>query len=431
MDSHSRVVIVGGGQAGIQIAESLRQEGFTGVLTLLGDEPHPPYQRPPLSKKWLIEGGAVGALSLRGSAAIERLRITLRPDTRVRAIERVRNVVELADGSVLPYDRLAIATGSLPRTLPVPGASLSGVLSLRGIADSLAIGQAIRICADEKRPVVVVGGGFIGLEVAAAARKLGAQVTVLEGLPRLMSRVTAPVVSETFARLHRAHGVQLVFGAQVAEIVGREGRVSAVRTADGQEYPAGCVVVGIGVEPDDLLARSAGLLCERGVVVDDCARTSEATIVAAGDCTARRLPNGELVRLESVQNAIEQGKSGAAALMGRERPFANAPWFWSDQYDVKLQMVGLSRGYDQVVTRGDLAKPAYSAFYYRAGRLLAVDSMNRVPDHMQSKRLLDHGVWPTPEQAADPQFELTSLLKVAPATTPAATPGGAATAGGA
>jgi 3-phenylpropionate/trans-cinnamate dioxygenase ferredoxin reductase subunit len=420
VDSHSRILIVGAGQAGIQIAESLRQEGFDGVIMLFGDEPHPPYQRPPLSKKWLIDGGAVNALSLRGPAAIERLRITLRQDTRVRAIDRQRHEVELADGSRLHYDRLAIATGSLPRALPVPGACLSGVLALRGIADSLAIGEAIRRCAGERRGVVVVGGGFIGLEVAAAARKLGAEVTVLEGLPRLMSRVTAPVISETFARLHSEHGVQLMFGAQVAEIVGREGRVAAVRTADGHEYPAECVIVGIGIDPDDLLARSAGLLCERGIVVDECSRSSDPLIVAAGDCTARRRPDGELIRLESVQNAVEQGKSAAAAMMGRERPFLAAPWFWSDQFDVKLQMVGLSRGYDQVVTRGDLSKPAYSAFYYRAGRLLAVDSINRISDHMQSKRLLDHGLQPSPEQAADPHFELTSLLKV-----PAATAGGA------
>jgi 3-phenylpropionate/trans-cinnamate dioxygenase ferredoxin reductase subunit len=226
-----------------------------------------------------------------------------------------------------------------------------------------------------------------------------------------MSRVTAPVVSEAFARLHRGHGVQLVFGAQVSEIVGYEGRVAAVRTAQGQEYRCGCVVIGIGVAPDDLLARSAGLLCERGIVVDECSRTSDPLIAAAGDCTARRLGDGELVRLESVQNAIEQGKSAAAALIGRARPFTNTPWFWSDQYDIKLQMVGLSRGYDQVVTRGDLAKPAFSAFYFRAGRLLAVDSLNRISDHMQSKRLLDHGISPTPAQAADPQFELPSLLQ--------------------
>jgi 3-phenylpropionate/trans-cinnamate dioxygenase ferredoxin reductase subunit len=416
MDPEAPIVIVGAGQAGMQIAESLRQERFTGPLTLCGEEPHPPYQRPPLSKKWLIEGGTTSALSVRGPAVMQRLRISLKLDARVRAIDRSRREIELADGSRLPYDRLALATGSLPRTLPIPGASLPGVLALRGIADSLAIGAAIRRCAAEGRRIVVVGGGFIGLEVAAAACKLGAGVTVLEGLPRLMSRVTAPVVSESFARLHRSHGVQLMFGAQVAEIVGYEGQVAGVRTGDGQEYPAGCVVVGIGVDPDDLLARSAGLLCERGIVVDDCARTSDPLIAAAGDCTARRLGDGELVRLESVQNAVEQGKSAAAALMGRARPFVAAPWFWSDQFDVKLQMVGLSRGYDQVVTRGDLAKPAYSAFYFRAGRLLAVDSLNRISDHMQAKKLLDHGLSPTPEQAADLNFELPSLLKAHEAT---------------
>lgn len=410
MEAQTQIIIVGAGQAGIQIAESLRQEGFAGTLILCGEEPHPPYQRPPLSKKWLIEAGAVSALTLRGPAALERLKITLRLDTRVQNIDRKRRELQLADGTRLSYGMLALATGSLPRSLPVPGASLSGVLALRGIADSLAIGAAIRRCAAEGRRVVVIGGGFIGLEVAAGARKLGAEVTVLEGLPRLMSRVTAPVVSEAFARLHTAHGVQLMFGAQVTEIVGHEGRVAAVRTAQGEEYPCGCVVVGIGVTPDDSLARSAGLLCDHGIIVDDCSRTSDALIVAAGDCTARRM-DAELVRLESVQNAVEQGKSAAAALMGRSRPFVSTPWFWSDQFDVKLQMVGLSRGYDQVVTRGDLAKPAFSAFYFRQGRLLAVDSLNRVSDHMQSKRLLDHGLSPTPSQAADPQFELPSLLK--------------------
>jgi 3-phenylpropionate/trans-cinnamate dioxygenase ferredoxin reductase subunit len=410
VEAQTQIIIVGAGQAGIQIAESLRQEGFAGTLILCGEEPHPPYQRPPLSKKWLIEAGAVSALTLRGPAALERLKITMRLDTRVQNIDRKRRELQLADGTRLSYGMLALATGSLPRTLPVPGASLSGVLALRGIADSLAIGAAIRRCAAEGRRVVVIGGGFIGLEVAAGARKLGAEVTVLEGLPRLMSRVTAPVVSEAFARLHTAHGVQLMFGAQVTEIVGHEGRVAAVRTAQGEEYPCGCVVVGIGVTPDDLLARSAGLLCDHGIIVDDCSRTSDALIVAAGDCTARRM-DAQLVRLESVQNAVEQGKSAAAALMGRSRPFINTPWFWSDQFDVKLQMVGLSRGYDQVVTRGDLAKPAFSAFYFRQGRLLAVDSLNRVSDHMQSKRLLDHGLSPTPSQAADPHFELPSLLK--------------------
>ncbi len=413
MQSRAPILIVGAGQAGVQIAESLRQEGYGERLLLIGDEPHPPYQRPPLSKKWLIEAGAMTALWLRGAESLVRRKIELKLGSRVAEIDRAAGELRLADGERLAYSKLALATGSRARTLPVPGASLGGVLSLRSIADSAAIAAAIRHCAAEARPVVVIGGGFIGLEVAAAASKLGAPVTVLEGLPRLMSRVTAPIVSEAFERVHRAHGVELVFGAQVTELVGRGAGVEAVRSASGREYAAGCVVVGIGVEPDDRLAAAAGLACERGIIVDDCSRTSDAAMVAAGDCTARRLPDGRLLRLESVQGAVEQGKSAAAALMGRERPFRAAPWFWSDQFDIKLQMVGLSHGYDQVVTRGDLAKPAFSAFYFRAGRLIAVDSLNRIQDHMQAKRLLDHGLSPTPEQVADPLFELQSLLKEA------------------
>ena len=409
-------MIVGAGQAGVQNAESLRQEGYAGELLLVGNESQPPYQRPPLSKKWLLEPGALSALSLRGAEALARRRIELKLEREVVAIDRAAARLQFAGGEQLRYAGLALATGAFARALPLPGAALGQVLSLRTIADAAAISAAIRRCAAESRPVVVIGGGFIGLEVAASARKLGAAVTVLEGLPRLMSRVTAPIVSEAFERVHRAHGVELVLGAQVTELRGRE-TVESVCTADGREYAAGCVVVGIGAVPDDRLAAAAGLACDHGVVVDDCARTSDPAIVAAGDCTARRLPDGRLLRLESVQNAVEQAKSAAAALLGRERPFRAAPWFWSDQYDIKLQMVGLSHGYDEVVTRGDLHKPAFSAFYFRAGRLIAVDSLNRVQDHMQSKRLLDYGLSPTPKQAADPQFELQSLLRDAKPTT--------------
>jgi 3-phenylpropionate/trans-cinnamate dioxygenase ferredoxin reductase subunit len=407
------MLIIGAGQAGVQIADSLRQEGFEGELLLIGSESHPPYQRPPLSKKWLIEPGNRTALALRGAEALARRKITLKLEAQVEAIDRAAQQLHFVGGEKLHYSKLALATGSIPRALPVPGASLANVLSLRSIEDSVAIREALRRCADEKLPVVVIGGGFIGLEVAAAARKLDAQVTVLEGLPRLMSRVTAPVISDAFERLHRSHDVNLVFGAKVTELVGRDGRVQAVRTADGAEYAAGCVIVGIGVVPDDRLAAAAGVACEHGIIVDDCARTSDPNIVSAGDCTARRLADGRLLRLESVQNAIEQGKSAAAAMMGRERPFVAAPWFWSDQFDVKLQMVGLSSGYDQVVTRGDLQKPAFSAFYFRGGRLIAVDSLNRVQDHMQAKRLLDAGLSLTPQQAADPQFEMQSLINQA------------------
>jgi 3-phenylpropionate/trans-cinnamate dioxygenase ferredoxin reductase component len=423
VDSQGPILIVGAGQAGVQIADSLRQEGFEGELLLIGSESHPPYQRPPLSKKWLIEPGNKASLALRGAEALVRRNIDLKLNATVAKIDRAASQLQFEDGERLRYSKLALATGSIPRALPLAGANLEHVLSLRSIEDAVAINTALLRCAREKCPIVVIGGGFIGLEVAAGARKLGADVTVLEGLPRLMSRVTAPVISQAFERLHRSHGVNLVFDAKVTELVGSEGRVQAVRTADGREYAAGLVVVGIGVVPDDSLAKAAGIACEHGIIVDDCARTDDPSIVAAGDCTARRLADGRLLRLESVQNAVEQGKSAAAAMIGRERPFVAAPWFWSDQFEVKLQMVGLSHGYDRVVTRGDLEKPAFSAFYFRDGKLIAVDSLSRVQDHMQAKRLLDAGLSCTPEQAADSQFELQSLVNQAKQA--AATAGGA------
>jgi 3-phenylpropionate/trans-cinnamate dioxygenase ferredoxin reductase subunit len=405
------IAIVGAGQAGVQLADSLRQESYDGALLLIGEEPHAPYQRPPLSKKWLIEAGTAASLALRGPEALARRQIALRLDTRVVSIDRTRCELQLTDGERVGYGRLALTTGSRPRTLTIPGAELEGVLTLRSVTDAMAISAMLRRCASDGEPVVVIGGGFIGLEVAAGARKLGAEVTVVEALPRLMSRVTAPIVSETFERVHRSHGVQFLFNTEVVALRGRDGRVSAVVTAGGAELTAGCVIVGIGVVPDDRLASAAGLACDRGIIVDACSRTNDPLIVAAGDCTARRLPDGRLLRLESVHNAVEQAKSAAAALMGRERPFIVTPWFWSDQYDVKLQMAGLSHGYDQVVVRGDLDKPAFSAYYFRAARLIAVDSLSRIPDHMLAKRLLDHGLSPTPEQVADASFDLQGLLK--------------------
>jgi len=404
------MLIVGAGQAGVQIAESLRQEGWTGGVVLIGEEPHGPYHRPPLSKKWLAEPGTSGALAIRGLPALARKNIELKLGARVALIDRAARGLRFEDGSTLTYGGLALATGSRARNLPPPDGALAGVHTLRSVEDSARIGAEIRRCAAQNQPVVVIGGGFIGLEVAATARKLGAQAVVLEGLGRLMSRVTAPIVSDAFLRLHRAHGVQIVFDVKVTALVAAEGRVNAVRTADGHEYAAGCVIVGIGVQPDDRLAVAAGIACERGIIVDECGRTSDPHIVAAGDCTARRLHDGTLLRLESVQNAVEQGKSAAAALLGRERPFRAAPWFWSDQYDCKLQMVGLSSGYDEVVARGDLTKPAFSAYYFRAGRLIAVDSLSRPGDHLCARKLLDAGLSPTPAQVSDPQFDLSSLL---------------------
>lgn len=411
------IVIIGAGQAGLQVAESLRQEGYQGVITLLGDETYAPYNRPPLSKKWLQERPELASLAIRGHEFIARKQIELRTGTSVAAIDRAAHEVQLHDDSRLPYEGLALCTGAALRRLPLPGADLQGVFGLKTIDEALAIAAAMDDCLARNLPLVVIGGGFIGLEVAATASKRGLRATVLEGLDRLMSRVVAPIVSEAAARVHRAHGVQLEFGVSITELIGEGGRVRAVRLADGREFPAGCVVVGVGVNANDQLAVAAGIYCERGVIVDGCSRTSDPRIVAAGDCTARRRDDGTLLRLESVQNAVEQGKSAAAALMGRDKPFMAAPWFWSDQYDVKLQMVGLSHGYDTVVTRGDIDKPAFSAYYFRDGRLIAVDSLSRPGDHMQARKFLDRGLSPTPQQASDPSFDLAALLQ--PAAIPA------------
>ncbi|MDE2250074.1 MAG: FAD-dependent oxidoreductase [Gammaproteobacteria bacterium] len=408
------MVIVGAGQAGVQIAESLRHDRYDGPIALLGAEAHGPYNRPPLSKKWLLEGGHPATLAIRTPEVLARRKIDLHTGAVVARIDRDARRVHCADGRAFPYGGLALATGARLRRLALPGADLPGVLGLRTLEDAQHIAAALDACVAASAPLVVIGGGFIGLEVAAAARKRGVGVTVLESLERLMSRVVAPIVSEAAAQLHRAHGVGLVFNARVAELVGdgagASRKLRAVRMADGREYPAGCVVVGIGIEPEDALARAAGLDCDRGVIVDDCARSSDARIVAAGDCCARRQRAGALLRLESVQNAVEQGMSAAAALLGQERPMQAAPWFWSDQYDARLQMVGLSQGYDEVVTRGEVAQLAFSAFYYRGGKLLAVDSLNHVPMHMLGRRLLDRGISPTPAQAADAGFDLHALL---------------------
>ncbi len=403
-------VIIGAGQAGLQIAESLRHEKYAGPIVMLGAEAHAPYNRPPLSKKWLLERPSPATLAMRGAEFWQRRQIELHLRTPVTRIDRAARTVQCADGRRFAYGGLALATGARVRTLAVPGADLNRVHALRTVDDAQRIGAALDECTARHAPLVVIGGGFIGLEIAATARKIGVEVTVLEGLGRLMSRVVAPIVSEAAAALHRHHGVQLVFDARVEALLGNLGAVRAVRMAGGEQYQSGCVVVGVGVDPDDALARAAGLDCDRGIIVDECSRTSDPLVVAAGDCCARRRGDGTLVRLESVQNAIEQGRSAAAALLGQARAFTAAPWFWSDQFEVKLQMVGLSQGYDQVVTRGDVAAPAFTAYYFRAGRLIAVDSLNRIPDHMLARKLLDAGVSPTPAQAADALFDLHAVL---------------------
>ena len=408
----SAIVIVGAGQAGVQTAEALRSGGFAGSITLVGDEPYGPYHRPPLSKAWLAGDMDSAQLVMRAPDMLARKGIDLRTGATVTHIDRNAQQVQLADGSALPYTGLVMATGATPRRLTLPGGDAPGVLALRSRDDASAIAQRLAECIEKRLPVIVIGGGFIGLEVAATARKKGLNVTVLEAAPRLLGRVLAPVLSDWYAQLHRDHGVSLVFDARIAAIeTDAQGGLQGVRLNDGTLHPAGLVVVGIGVTANDQLAQAAGLTCDRGIVVDACGRTSDPTIVAAGDCTARRLADGSLIRLESVQNATEQGKSAAAALLGNDKPFTATPWFWSDQYDRKLQMAGLSMGADQWAVRGDMAAGSFSVYHFKGERLLAVDSVNAAKDHLQARKLLDAGMSPTLAQAQDPSFNLGSLLK--------------------
>ncbi|OGB15773.1 MAG: pyridine nucleotide-disulfide oxidoreductase [Burkholderiales bacterium RIFCSPHIGHO2_12_FULL_67_38] len=408
--SAAGIVIVGTGQAGVMTAEALRSGGFEGSITLLGDEPHGPYHRPPLSKAWMAGEMDAAQLVMRAPEMLARKNIALRTGVTVKAIDRSAQTVILGDGSALPYTGLMLATGSTPRALPLPGGDAPGVLALRTRDDASAIADRLAACIEQQRPVVVIGGGFIGLEVAATARKKGLTVTVLEAAPRLLGRVLAPVLSDWYAELHRGHGVQLVLGAQVAAIEADAQGVTGVKLADGSVVPAGLVVVGIGVNANDQLAQAAGLECERGIVVDACGRTSDPLIVAAGDCTARRMADGSLLRLESVQNATEQGKSAAAALLGQDRPFTATPWFWSDQYDKKLQMAGLSVGADGWAVRGDMAAGTFTVYHFKGEQLIAADSVNASKDHLLVRKLLDAGVSPTREQAGNVGFDLASLL---------------------
>jgi 3-phenylpropionate/trans-cinnamate dioxygenase ferredoxin reductase subunit len=400
------VAIVGAGQAGFQIASSLRMEGYEEPIALIGDEPDLPYQRPPLSKAFMAGKQDIESTALRPLAFYESHRIDLIPGVAVTEIDRASRSVRLASGRRLLYHALVLAVGARNRTLPLKGAELDGVCYLRTGAEAVEIRQRL----EEAREIVVIGGGFIGLELAAAASTLGKSVRVLEVQPRLMPRVVSPILSDFYRDLHTSHGVAITLGVAPTEIVGNQGKVSGIALDDGSVCPADLVLIGIGVIPTIELAREAGLNVSNGILVDERLRTEEESIYAIGDCANHPNPfAGGRARIESVQNAVDQAKCVAAAIMGHSENYRAVPWFWTDQFDIKLQMAGLSAGGSQVATRGEIESRKFSVFYFRDGRLAAVDSINRPADHIAARKLLGAGTGITPDQAADLSLDLKSL----------------------
>ena len=406
----SRIVVVGGGQAGGQAVDSLRREGFDGEILLVTAEGQPPYQRPPLSKDYLAGRQGLDRVLLRPESFYAESSIELLTATRVAAVDPAAHRVELETGRTLDYDRLLLATGSRVRRLDgMPGADLEGVLYLRTVEDS----DRIRAAMEGAERMVVVGGGYIGLEVASVAIEAGLAVTVVETLPRLLSRVATSELAAYYAELHRGRGVDLRLGTAVAGFRGN-GSVRTVALRDGSEIAADLVVAGIGIEPVTGLARSAGIECDNGIAVDSGCRTSAPDVFAAGDCTSHPSPFfGRRVRLESVPNAMEQGRVAAAAMLGGDRTHDSEPWFWSDQHGVRLQMAGLAEGADRTVTRGAIGDESFIVFHLRDGMLVGADAVNSVREFIFCRRLVAARARPDPEALADPSVPVRSLLSPA------------------
>jgi len=404
-----QIVIAGGGQAAVQAVDTLRRKGFAGELTVVGDEPWLPYQRPPLSKKYLAGALERERLLIRPAPFFAEHQVQTQLGRRVSEIAPREQHVRLDDGLVLPYDALVLATGSRPRRLPAPGADLAGVHYLRTIADADRIRAE---CAAGGR-MVIIGGGYIGLEVAASARGLGLEVTVLEMAARVMSRVTCAEISAFYEAEHARQGVRIHCNETLRALHGdaRSGRVRAVLTEAGREYPADIVIIGCGVVPADELARAAGLTCENGVVTDVHCRTSDAAIYAAGDCASHlNRQYGRHLRLESVDNAFEQGTTVALNLLGAATPHDKLPWFWSDQFDLKLVIVGVAQGFDSVILRGSAATRSFSACYLRGGELIAIDTVNQPKDQMAARKLIAAHARPDPDKLADAAIALKDTV---------------------
>ena len=408
-----RITIVGAGQAAAQAVETLHKRGYQGSITLVGDEILLPYQRPPLSKKFLAGTLDRDRLLIRHSAHYTDHGVDLRLGFAAASIDRARRRLEIADGSSVEYDALLLATGSHPRLLPLPGAELAGVHYLRSVADV----DRLRGEIAPGRRVVIIGGGYIGLEVAATCREAGLDVTVLEAADRVMNRVVSPAVSAFYEAEHARRGVRIHCGARVDSLVPSPlsspdtERVAAVLLDDGHELPADFVLIAIGVSPTDALARAAGLECDNGILVDEYCQTSDPHIWSAGDCARHpSIHYGLRVRLESVDNAFEQGTSAALNMLGIRTVHDKVPWFWSDQFDLKMVIVGLSAAHDEVVLRGDPASRAFSVCYLRDGELIAVEAINHTKDQMAARKLIPLRARPDLAKLSDPALPLKDCL---------------------
>ncbi|ESR24506.1 NAD(P)/FAD-dependent oxidoreductase [Lutibaculum baratangense] len=395
MSGSDPIVIVGAGQCGLKAAETLRAAGHADDVILIGQEAHPPYQRPPLSKAFLKGELARDRLWLKAEAFYVDQRIEARFGTTVTALDPGRHRITLGDGQKLAYSKLLLATGTRARRVALEGVDLPGVFTLREIAD-------VEWLTTHLKPgmhVAIVGGGYIGLEVAAALRSAGLEITVIEGADRVMQRVVCPEVSSFFERLHREHGVTIHTSTTTRRILGSE-RATGVELGDGRTIACDAVLIAVGAEPVADLAEAAGIAVDNGILVDEGCRTSAPDVYAAGDCAA--FPSaryGRTLRLESVQNAIDQGKAAAKSMLGEDVSYDPLPWFWSDQYDVKLQIAGLSAGYDEVRIEGDPEAGAFTATYLKGGRPICVDAVNQPRAHMMARRSLADAA--TGRQAAE------------------------------
>ena len=398
------IVVIGGGQAGSSMVAELRKQGYEGPLSLIGSEPVPPYQRPPLSKGYLLGDITVERLFLRPESFYADQDIDLHLNTTVKSIDPAAKTLTL-DGESLVYDQLALTTGSVPRRLPASiGGDLGNVFVVRSLADVDAMAASFT----EGANALIVGGGYIGLEAAAVASKLGVTVTLVEMADRILQRVAAPETSDYFRALHNSHGVEIREGVGLDRLLGKE-NVTAAALSDGTQLDVDFVIVGVGIAPDVALAEAAGLDIDNGIAVDALGRTSDPSIWAAGDCCSFPYRGGRL-RLESVPNAIDQAECVARNMLGAQEAYVPKPWFWSDQYDVKLQIAGLNTGYDRIVTRAGDGQSA-SFWYYQGDTLLAVDAMNDPRGYMIGKRLIEAGKSPDPAIIADPDADLKALLK--------------------